>query len=74
MAEEIEYKGYRLQARSYRDQESQKWVPYIVLTPIDEAQTSEMPMSWECEFDSQLEADDYALDGAQFYIDNQYNV
>ncbi|MEX0877454.1 MAG: hypothetical protein WDZ40_01160 [Candidatus Spechtbacterales bacterium] len=72
MAEEIEYKGYKITSQSYQDDESGKWVPSVLIVPMDEAQNSEMPMSWEREFDEQAEADDFALEGAQFYVDSYY--
>lgn len=70
--EEISHKGYKIVTESYEDDETGKWVPRALITPLDEAANSEMPMNWEREFDTQLQADDFALEGAQLYIDNHY--
>lgn len=73
MAEEIEYKGYNIATDSYKDDESGLWVPRALITPTPESsQNSEMPMSWEREFETQQEADDFALEGAQFYVDSNF--
>lgn len=59
-------------ANSYQDDETGKWIPYADIAPIDESPNDPLPMSWEREFDTQQEADDFALDGAQFYIDQNF--
>ncbi|MEX0869905.1 MAG: hypothetical protein WDZ39_00560 [Candidatus Spechtbacterales bacterium] len=69
MAEELDYKGYKITANSYKDEESGLWVPRASVTSIDEAQISEMPLSWEREFDTGQQADDFALESAQIHID-----
>jgi len=69
MAEKIEYKGYKIVADSYQDSEVNLWVPRAMIFPMDEAQNTEMPMSWAREFETQLKADDFALEGARLYID-----
>ncbi|MDX1608293.1 MAG: hypothetical protein R3251_03735 [Candidatus Spechtbacterales bacterium] len=69
--EEIEYNGYKIISESYQDEETGKWVPSAVVLPTSESSpNSEMPMSWEREFDTRQEAEDFATEGAQFYIDN----
>jgi hypothetical protein len=68
MAEEIEFRGYRITANSYQDDMSGKWIPYADIMPIADTPNDPLPMSWEREFDTQLEADDYALESAELYI------
>lgn len=72
MAEEIEFRGYRIAANSYQDDENGKWIPHADIMPLDESQNDPMPMSWEREFSTQLEADDYALESAQLYISSTF--
>lgn len=72
MAQEIIFRGYKIEAKSYMDDNTDKWIPYAIITPVDEAQNKEMPMSWQREFDTLQGADDFALDGAEFYIANHF--
>lgn len=72
MAEEITFRGYKIQASSFQNNDG-KWVPQAAIIPIDEAANQEeAPLTFERDFDTQLEADDYALDSAQLYIDSNY--
>ncbi|MDD5144833.1 MAG: hypothetical protein PHW72_01795 [Candidatus Pacebacteria bacterium] len=40
----------------------------------ESAGTEESPLTWPETFNTQLEADDFALDSAQFYIDEDINT
>lgn len=70
--QEINYRGYNLKTDSYLDDETEKWVPRVFITPVDATPIKEMPLTWNKEFDNLQGADDFALEGAQFYIDNHY--
>lgn len=76
MAEQIDYRGYKITAESYQDDETGKWVPRAVIESLGigsgEVPLDQMPMSWEQEFDTARQAEDYALDGAKFYIDSYF--
>ena len=70
--QEIMFRGYNLKAESYKDDETEQWIPYVIISSVDESPNKEMPMSWEREFETQEEADSFALDGAEFYIGNHF--
>lgn len=72
MSQEIKFRGYDIRAESYQDDDTNKWIPHVIISPVDETPNNELPMSWEREFDTQEEADSFALDGAEFYIDNHF--
>ena len=72
MAQEFNYRGYLIKATSYQ-KDLGKWTPQAVI--ISQSGTKikeEAPLTWTEEFDSQTKADSFAIDGAQFYIDNHY--
>ena len=68
---DIEYRGYSIQANSYKDDEG-KWIPQVLITPPKGiAQEMNEPLTWERKFDTKEEADSFALDGGEFYINNK---
>ena len=70
----IDHKGYKIEALSYPSDEG-KWIPYAKVTPIKGSASQnveEAPLTWEREFGTQIEADDFALQGAQLYIDSNF--
>ena len=69
MGEEITYRGYKIIGESYQNDEG-KWIPKARIIPeTDSMNEEEGPMEWPELFNTQTEADDFALDGAQLYID-----
>lgn len=70
--QEIMFRGYNLRAESYEDDDTGRWIPHVIISSVDESPNKEMPMSWEREFETQEEADSFALDGAEFYIANHF--
>jgi hypothetical protein len=72
MPTEIFHRGYKIEADSYQN-ESAKWVPCSKITAVDESPEEPIsPLSWQREFETQQEADDFAISGAQLYIDEEY--
>lgn len=72
MAQEIFHRGYRIIAESYKS-DTGKWIPKARIIPVDEAMAmEERPLNWPQEFETKLQADSFALDGAQLYIDSHY--
>lgn len=72
MAEEIFYKEYKIIGESYKN-DSGKWIPRARIVPTeDSVNREERPLNWPEEFDNQLKADDFALESAQLYIDENY--
>ena len=69
MSQEIIYRGYRVTTSVYQDKDTGKWVPRANIVAIDEAKNfEETPMTWQKEFDTQVEAENFVLDGVEFYI------
>lgn len=73
MSQEIIYRGYRITTNVYQNQDTGKWVPRASIVAIDEAKNfEETPMTWEREFDTQEEAENFVLDGMEFYINEKF--
>ena len=73
MSQEMSYRGYKVETKVYQDKETQKWVPRVAIVAVDEAKNfEETPITWEEEFDTQEEAENFALDGIEFYIDEHF--
>ncbi len=69
--ERLEYRGYNITADSYQDKETGMWVARAFIHPLDEAMNEEDgPITWEKEFETKQQADDFAADGAQYYVDS----
>lgn len=69
--QEIRHRGYLIRAHSYQKSNG-KWAPKAEILSLDESQVQiAPPLEWQNEFENQTQADDYALEGAQFYIDNE---
>lgn len=73
MAETIFHREYKIIADSYQD-ENGKWAPQARIVPWhhEAVNIEESALRWPQEFDTMEEADDFALDGAEFYIDENY--
>ncbi len=72
MSQEIFHKGYQIAGEGHQNEQG-KWIPRAKIMPQDETITQEARnLEWPKEFDSQLEAEDFALTGAQLYIDEHY--
>ncbi len=72
MEQEIFHRGYKIIAESYQNDRG-KWIARARIVPVDEAMvTEERPLNWPQEFENQQKADDFALQGAQLYIDENY--
>jgi hypothetical protein len=70
--QEISYRGYKIIADSFV-QEDGKWTPKATIEPLDESPLrDEGPLVWTEKFDSQEEADSFALQSAEFHIDMFY--
>ena len=64
--QKITYAGYVLEATSFKDKDG-KWIGQVAIKPlmID-------PMVFDNQrFNSAIDAEDFALDGAQFFIENR---
>ena len=73
MSQEVTYRGYKIETKVYEDKDTCKWVPPVAITAVDEAKNfEETPVTWEEEFDTQEEAENFALDGIEFYIDEKF--
>lgn len=71
--QEMDYRGYHIETKVYKDHETGKWVPRVTISATDEAKNfEETPVTWEEEFDTQEEAENFALDGIEFYIDEHF--
>ncbi len=72
MTGEILHRGYRIIAESYKGDKG-KWIPRARIVPEQEAMNpEERPFSWPRTFDTEQDADDFALQAAQLYIDENY--
>jgi hypothetical protein len=58
-------------ADSFLD-ENGKWTPKAIITPAGELPREEGPLVWTEKFDTQEEADSFALQSAEFHIDMFY--
>jgi len=73
MSQKIVYRGYRIETKVYQDKNTKKWVPRVSIVALDESKNfEETPVSWEEEFDTKEEAENFALDGIEFYIDEHF--
>ncbi|OGZ57661.1 MAG: hypothetical protein A3F94_01270 [Candidatus Spechtbacteria bacterium RIFCSPLOWO2_12_FULL_38_22] len=73
MSQQITYRGYKIETKVYQDKDTGKWVPRVAISALDEARNfEETPVTWEEEFDTQEEAENFALDGIEFYIDEKF--
>ena len=71
MTAELIHRNYKIEADSYLDENTKKWVPRATVISLDRNKPEQRPLAWQREFDGQTEADSFALQGAQFYIDNK---
>lgn len=70
--QEISYRGYKIIADSFPEEDG-KWTPKAIIEPLDESSLREEgPLVWTEKFDSQEEADNFALQSAEFHIDMFY--
>lgn len=70
--QQIRHRGYQITATSFQN-DRERWVPRATIVPIDEtANREESPFTWARDFATQEEADNFALEGAQLYIDSNY--
>ena len=73
MSQEITYRGYHIITNVYQDQDTGKWVPRANIMAMYESKNfEETPMTWVEEFDTQEEAENFVLDGIEFYIDEKF--
>jgi hypothetical protein len=70
--EEFNYRGYTIQAQSYKN-ENGKWTPQAKVVHPKRGNThlDKAPLTWSREFETQQQADDFAITGAQMYLDEQ---
>lgn len=69
MTRKIFHRGYVIVANSYCNDRGE-WVPRASLKPKDdELNREEMPLHWNHTFTTRLEADDFALEAAELYLD-----
>lgn len=71
--EDFNYRGFHIQGQSFKN-ENEKWVPQAkIIHPDGETvHPEEAPLTWSREFETEQEANDFALDSAQVYIDQEY--
>ncbi|MDX1535935.1 MAG: hypothetical protein R3346_04210 [Candidatus Spechtbacterales bacterium] len=69
--QEEKYNDYTIQSNAYQDEETDKWVPQAKILRADQNE-EEYPLTWEREFDTREEAESFAMQSAQFYIENHF--
>ncbi len=66
------YQGYYIEPDSCQDEKG-RWVPRASIYPTKGQPSKEIaPLVWQKVFDNKREADDFALQGAELYIDEEY--
>ncbi len=72
--QEIFYKDYKIKATAFMG-ENEKWIGQATIEPLEGVMVRIAdPLVFDNEqFDDELEAESFALDGAQFFIDTQLN-
>ena len=72
--QQINYNNFIIRATAFQD-DTGRWIGQASILPMRgemDATRIKDPMVFDNEvFDSQMEAEDFALDGAQFFIDNE---
>ncbi len=69
----ITYHEYFIESASYKGAHD-KWVPQAKIYPVEKGKPSlDFPLlTWQKEFNSQQQADDFAISSAQIFIDNKF--
>lgn len=71
--QELVYRGYRVETKVYQNKETGKWVPRVSVSAVSESKNfEETPVTWEREFNTREEAENFVLDGIEFYIDEHF--
>lgn len=72
--QEEQYNDYLIKGDAYQNEESKGWVPRAVILRQgqESGREEEFPLTWEREFETQEEAESFALQSAQFYIETHF--
>lgn len=72
--QEEQYNDYIIRGDAYKDDDTNKWVAraIIVKGEQDSGREEEYPLTWEREFDTREEAENFAMQSAQFYIETHF--
>ena len=71
--QEMQYRGYKIVSEALR-LEDEKWIGKATILPLlDTQNTEESALVFDNEeFDSSIDAESFALDSAEFYIDENF--
>lgn len=72
--QEEQYNEYLIEGTAYQDEDTERWVPQATIKQVREegGPRENYPLTWEREFDTREEAEAFAVQSAQFYIDNHF--
>lgn len=72
--QEEQYNDYIIKGEAYKDEDTSKWIAHatILRTGQESGREEEYPLTWEREFDSREEAESFAVQSAQFYIETHF--